>query len=121
MPPSACLTPPCSRQRSGRHTAPSCSLAPPTSTTRVLLTVLTEPATRPPTALLPQRWPAVSTGAGSTFQRKPPSSLGGRNRTGNPNLPRKHPPFGADGEPAPITVLAMPIRVLCAPPADHKS
>ena len=29
------------------------------------------------------------------------------------------PPFGADGESIPITALAMPIRVLCAPPADH--
>jgi len=27
--------------------------------------------------------------------------------------------FGADGESIPITALAMPIRVLCAPPADH--
>jgi hypothetical protein len=29
------------------------------------------------------------------------------------------PPFGADGESMPITALAMPIRVFCAPPADH--
>jgi hypothetical protein len=32
---------------------------------------------------------------------------------------RALPPFGADGESTPITVLAMPIRVLCAPPADN--
>jgi hypothetical protein len=27
--------------------------------------------------------------------------------------------LGADGESAPITVLAMPIWVFCAPPADY--
>jgi hypothetical protein len=32
---------------------------------------------------------------------------------------RAEPPFGADGESMPITALAMPIRVFCAPPADH--
>jgi hypothetical protein len=32
---------------------------------------------------------------------------------------RTCPPFGADGESMPITALAMPIRVFCAPPADH--
>src|SRR5690242_12120974 len=31
----------------------------------------------------------------------------------------RYPPFGAVGDSIPITALAMPIRVFCAPPADH--
>ena len=37
-----------------------------------------------------------------------------RSKRGDPE-----PPFGAYGESMPITALAMPIRIFCAPPADH--
>lgn len=40
-----------------------------------------------------------------------------RNLSGRVRAPT--PPFGADGESIPITALAMPIRVFCAPPAGH--
>jgi hypothetical protein len=36
-----------------------------------------------------------------------------------PSQGDQEPPFGADGESIPVTALAMPIRVFCAPPADH--